>query len=96
VASERLRFRFGTAADWGGAMVGLSKILDYLVDKLYANMLSPMKKWGQAESGRTEAPLPDLGTTVAASTGRRPEKRLTESLTALGQDMEIIVRPTRR
>jgi hypothetical protein len=57
-----------------GAMVKLSKILDYLIDKLYVNMLSPMKEWGQAESGRTEAPLPDLGTSDAASSGRKPER----------------------
>jgi hypothetical protein len=38
------------------------------------NMLSPMKEWGQAESGRTEAPLPDLGTSDAASSGRKPER----------------------
>jgi len=68
VASESSQFLFGTAGRIeAGAMVRLSKIVDYLVDNLYTSMLSPTRGWDQEESGWTEARLPDLGMCDPAS-----------------------------
>jgi len=44
-----------------GAIIRLSKSINYLIDNLYRLTLSAAEECGQEESGWSEAPLPDSG-----------------------------------
>jgi hypothetical protein len=44
-----------------GAIIRLSKSINYLIDNFYRLMLSAAKECGQEESGWSEASLPDSG-----------------------------------